>query len=46
MHGCRDELMEIKDTQIQNRCQEAVFHAERKEYVNKSPRQVCSDEKQ
>lgn len=46
MHGYRDELMEIKDPQIQNRCQEAVFHAGSNKYVNKSPRQVFSDDKQ
>lgn len=38
--------MKIKDPQIQNRCQEAVFHAESSGYVNMSPRRFCWDEKQ
>ena len=46
MNGYRDGLMGIKDPQIQTRDQEAVFHIESNKYVNKSPRQVCSDEKQ
>lgn len=46
MSGYRDEFMEIKYPQIQNRCQEAVFHTESNKYGNESPRQVCSDEKQ
>ena len=46
MRGYRDELMEIKDPQILNRCQEAVFHSESNEYVNKSLGKVCSGDKQ